>query len=86
MGFSSHLNRDVEQLEMKGNRRDLLKGLHILVATSDKEFGEDWKPILTRLGASVSVRTQGKLDKSLKKIDLIVGKSFFCIFLVFWVI
>jgi len=75
VGFSSHLNRDVEQLEMKGNRRDLLKGLHILVATSDKEFGEDWKPILTRLGASVSVRTQGKLDKSLKKIDLIVGNS-----------
>lgn len=75
VGFSSHLNRDVEHLETKGNRRELFKGLHVLIATSDKEFGEDWKPILTRIGASVSVRTQGKLDRSLKKIDVIIGNS-----------
>ena len=36
---------------------------------------QDWKPILLRIGASVSVRTQGKLDKSLKKIDVIIGNS-----------
>ena len=40
VGFSSHLNRDVEHLEAKGNRRELFKGLHILIATSDKDFGE----------------------------------------------
>ena len=36
---------------------------------------QDWKPILLRIGASVSVRTQGKLDRSLKKIDVIIGNS-----------
>ena len=30
---------------------------------------------MLRTGASVSVRTQGKLDKSLKKIDVIIGNS-----------
>ena len=75
VGFSSHQNRDIEHLEAKGNRRELFKGLHILIATSDKDFGEDWKPILLRIGASVSVRTQGKLDRSLKKIDVIIGNS-----------
>ena len=40
VGFSSHQNRDIEHLEAKGNRRELFKGLHILIATSDKDFGE----------------------------------------------
>ena len=75
VGFSSHLNRDIEHLETKNDRRELFKGLHILIAASAKEFGEDWKPILTRTGASVSVRSKGKLDKSLKAVDVIVGDS-----------
>lgn len=73
VGFSKSLNCDIEQL--KGNRRQLFKGLHVLIATTDKKFGDDWKPILTRMGASVTVRTKGKLDGKLKAVDYVVGDS-----------
>ena len=78
IGFSKFLHRDIENLEAikEGkNRRELFKGLHMLIASTRKDFGEDWKPLLTRLGASVSVRTKGKLDRSLKAVSVVIADS-----------
>lgn len=73
VGFSKTLNRDIEHLDAKTDRRSLMKDLHILIASTKQAFGDDWKPVLTRIGASVSVRSKGKLDRSLKAVDLIIG-------------
>ena len=73
MGFSTVDNRDIEHQEARGDRRNLFNGLHFLIATMNKSFAEEWKPLLTRLGAAVSVRSKGKIDRHLKDLDVVVG-------------
>lgn len=47
VGNSTLLGREVEQKEI-GNLRNLFKDLHLLLASSKKEFIADWKPVLVR--------------------------------------
>ena len=69
VGFSSHQNRDIEHLEAKGNRRELFKGLHILIATSDKDFGE---VCLLLTQGPISCCCSGHLSKeSLKTLGIV---------------
>ena len=46
-----------------------------MIATTNEQFADDWKPLLIRLGCSVSVKTKGKFGRELKKIDLIIADS-----------
>ena len=73
VGFSSVENRDIEHSEFKGDRRTLFKDLHFLIATTSKSFGDDWKPMLTRLGAAVSVRSKGRVIRYVAILEPIFG-------------
>lgn len=74
VGFSTIDSREVEQHEFQ-NLRGLFSGLHILIASTSQNFATDWKPLLARLGASVSFRSRGKLDRGLKAVDVVVADS-----------
>ena len=65
VGYSKIENRTIEQAErnvnLKNTKKDLFTDLHLLLTSKRHEFGADWKPLLARLGASVSFRSQGKI-------------------------
>ena len=64
VGFSRIEARTIEQAErnvnLKSSKQDLFADLHLLLTSKRHEFGADWKPLLARLGASVSFRSQGE--------------------------
>ena len=65
VGYSKIEKRTIEQAErnvnLKNTKKDLFTDLHLLLTSKRHEFGADWKPLLARLGASVSFRSQGKI-------------------------
>ena len=65
VGYSKIEKRTIEQAErnvnLKTTKKDLFTDLHLLLTSKRHEFGADWKPLLARLGASVSFRSQGKI-------------------------
>ena len=77
VGFSQVDKRMIEQSERSANltraKKGLFNNLHFLLTSTRLEFGNDWKPLLTRLGASVSFRSQGKLDRNLKLVNVIIA-------------
>ena len=75
VGWSLIEGREIEQSAHnfgKPSKTGIFNELHILISSSDNSFVRDWKPLLARLGANVSYRSKGKLDKSLKAIDVAV--------------
>ena len=46
--------------------------MHVLISSMGSEFSDDWKPLLARLGANVSCRSKGKLDKTLRFVDVVL--------------
>ena len=75
VGWSVIEEREIEQNEHTFGEK-LNGGIfykhHILISSTTSAFIADWKPLLARLGATVSSRRKGKLDKSLKAIDVVV--------------
>ena len=76
VGWSVIEDREIEQNEHNFEGYKLKDGifceLHILISSTNSAFIADWKPLLARLGANVSCRSKGNLDKSLKAIDVVV--------------
>ena len=75
VGWSVMEGREIEQSEHTFGetlKQGIFNELHILISSTDPSFVKDWKPLLARLGANVSSRTKGKLDKSLKAIDVAI--------------
>ena len=75
VGWSLIEGREIEQSEhnfVESSNVGIFNELHILISSSDNNFVKDWKPLLARLGANVSYRSKGKLDKSLKAINVAV--------------
>lgn len=74
IGFSAITKKEIEPHEVE-NLRQLFNNLHILITSVHKTFATDWKPVLTRMGASVSTRCSGTLDRGLANLNLIVADS-----------
>ncbi|TRY68348.1 hypothetical protein TCAL_03055 [Tigriopus californicus] len=70
VGISSEGGRVIES--HSSPLTELFKGLTVLVASTSTQFREDWKPLLTRLGANVYSRAKGKIDAKLAKLDVVV--------------
>ena len=76
IGFSKTENKEIENHVPKTlDLRKIFSNEHFLIATTNEQFADDWKPLLIRLGCSVSVKTKGKFGRELKKIDLIIADS-----------
>jgi len=77
VGYSQLEKRSIEQEERSSNlgKSELFTNLHLLLTSNRPEFGSDWKPILTRLGASVSFRSKGKIDRNLKLINVVISDA-----------
>ena len=73
MGYSKIKEAEVENHEVRVKLTGLMKNTNVLLASKEETFCEDWKPLLTRLGASVCSRTKGKIDRSLPKIDVLIA-------------
>merc|ERR1711894_563143 len=75
VGWSVLEGREIEQSEHSFGetlKEGMFNQLHILISSTNISFVRDWKPLLARLGANVSSRSKGKLDKSLKAIDVAI--------------
>ena len=72
VGYSQLEKRSIEQEERSSNlgKSELFTNLHLLLTSNRPEFGSDWKPILTRLGASVSFRSKGKVPRFVDIVDI----------------
>ena len=77
VGFSALKNRDIEPHEHPSNLRGLFADEHFVVASVDHSFTDDWKKLLTRLGAEVTVKNAGKLNR-LKKFTVIISEANSC--------
>ena len=69
VGYSQIEKRIIEQAERASNlknatKKDLLTDLHLLLTSKRQDFCSDWKPLLARLGASVSFRSKGRTNAS----------------------
>ena len=75
VGYSQLEKRSIEQEERSSNlgKSELFTNLHLLLTSNRPEFGSDWKPILTRLGASVSFRSKGKVHRYMYSILTSLG-------------
>ena len=76
VGWSISEEREIEQSEhnsLEKLKGGIFEGIHILLSSSNNSFINDWKPLLARLGASISCRMKGKFDRSLKAVDVVVG-------------
>ena len=74
VGFSTVSMNPVEP-SRHGSLNNLLKGKNLLLTSNKKSFADDWKQILTKLGASVNSRMSGKIDKKLRAIDLVIADN-----------
>ena len=75
VGWSMTEDREIEQNEHNCGGKSkvgIFVGSHILISSLNSNYIGDWKPLLARLGATISCRSKGKLDKSLKAIDVVV--------------
>ena len=78
VGHSHFQNRDIEPHEVgSANLRDLFKGKHFVVASTNKDFTGAWKELLLRIGAEVTEKNGGKLSR-LKKFTVIITESRNC--------
>lgn len=78
VGFSTLKNRDIEPHEVEGtNLRGLFKDEHFVVASTDYNFTDAWKKLLIRLGAEVTVKNAGKLNR-LKKFSVVISEAKTC--------
>eukprot|EP00095_Tigriopus_kingsejongensis_P010633 maker-scaffold1028_size131186-snap-gene-0.56 protein:Tk10633 transcript:maker-scaffold1028_size131186-snap-gene-0.56-mRNA-1 annotation:"PREDICTED: uncharacterized protein LOC593800" len=59
----------------QGNLFELFKGQTILLACSNSQLNDDWKPLLNRLGGHVCSKTKGKIDRKLPKLDVVVAEA-----------
>lgn len=73
IGYSNVADMEIEQHESP-DQTSLLKGKNLVLTSTEENFLADWKPLLTRLGASVcSPTARGKISKGWKKIDLVIA-------------
>ena len=78
VGYSNVLQRDIEPHEVSSvNLRELFKGDHFVVASTNADFTSAWKELLLRVGAEVTIKHGGKLNR-LKKFNAIITQSQNC--------
>lgn len=68
------VSKVVGEVEFKDRavQTGLFAGKTLLVTAKEMEQVEDWKQLLTRLGASACARTKGRLEARMKKVEAVV--------------